>query len=165
MKFHPNGREKKLIPLSDRANSTPFLPKRSGSIVVFFAILLKKDARSKTETKDDRFSNRYFRHLQSGLILFHFSLKLRSIISIEIFFRCISLSPRICSELDKLYTKSSLNHLLISPIEIEKISTWLIQKNEIEDIKKKSGRKLCLPYRDKVKRLEGSGKFPAFSST
>lgn len=94
-----------------------------------------------------------------------FSLKLRSIISIEIFFRCISLSPRICSELDKLYTKSSLNHLLISPIEIEKISTWLIQKNEIGDIKKKSGRKLYLPYRDKVKRLWGSGKFPAFSST
>lgn len=121
--------------------------------------------RLKTETKDDRFSNWYFRLLQSGLILFHFSLKLRSIISIEIFFRCISLSPRICSELDKLYTKSSLNHLLISPIEIGKISTWLIQKNEIGDIKKKSGRKLCLPYRDKVKRLWGSGKFPAFSST
>lgn len=121
------------------------------------------DQKQKPKTIDFRIG--IFDLQSNGLILFHFSLKLRSIISIEIFFRYISLSPRICPELDKLYTKSSLNHLLISPIEIEKISTWLIQKNEIGDIKKKSGRKLYLPYRDKVKRLWGSGKFPAFSST
>lgn len=164
MKFHPNGREKKLIPLSDRANSTPFLPKR-GRSSCFSRFFWRKMLVRKQKPKTIDFRIGIFDLQSNGLILFHFSLKLRSIISIEIFFRCISLSPRICSELDKLYTKSSLNHLLISPIEIEKISTWLIQKNEIGDIKKKSGRKLCLPYRDKVKRLEGSGKFPAFSST
>lgn len=160
MKFHPNGREKKLIPLSDRANSTP----KRGRSSCFSRFFWKTvDWKQKPKTIDFRIG--IFDLQSNGLILFHFSLKLRSIISIEIFFRCISLSPRICSELDKLYTKSSLNHLLISPIEIGKISTWLIQKNEIGDIKKKSGRKLCLPYRDKVKRLWGSGKFPAFSST
>lgn len=164
MKFHPNGREKKLIPLSDRANSTPFLPKR-GRSSCFSRFFWRKMLVRKQKPKTIDFRIGIFDLQSNGLILFHFSLKLRSIISIEIFFRCISLSPRICSELDKLYTKSSLNHLLISPIEIEKISTWLIQKNEIGDIKKKSGRKLCLPYRDKVKRLWGSGKFPAFSST
>lgn len=163
MKFHPNGREKKLIPLSDRANSTPFLPKRGRSSCFSRFFWKTVDWKQKPKTIDFRIG--IFDLQSNGLILFHFSLKLRSIISIEIFFRCISLSPRICSELDKLYTKSSLNHLLISPIEIEKISIWLIQKNEIGDIKKKSGRKLCLPYRDKVKRLWGSGKFPAFSST
>lgn len=164
MKFHPNGREKKLIPLSDRANSIPFLPKR-GRSSCFSRFFWRKMLVRKQKPKTIDFRIGIFDLQSNGLILFHFSFKLRSIISIEIFFRCISLSPRICSELDKLYTKSSLNHLLISPIEIEKISTWLIQKNEIGDIKKKSGRKLCLPYRDKVKRLWGSGKFPAFSST
>lgn len=164
MKFHPNGREKKLIPLSDRANSTPFLPKR-GRSSCFSRFFWRKMLVRKQKPKTIDFRIGIFDLQSNGLILFHFSFKLRSIISIEIFFRYISLSPRICPELDKLYTKSSLNHLLISPIEIEKISTWLIQKNEIGDIKKKSGRKLCLPYRDKVKRLWGSGKFPAFSST
>lgn len=154
MKFHPNGREKKLIPLSDRANSTPFLPKRGRSSCFSRFFWKTVDWKQKPKTIDFRIG-----------IFDIFNLDWSYSISLSNCDQLYQLKYRICSELDKLYTKSSLNHLLISPIEIGKISTWLIQKNEIGDIKKKSGRKLCLPYRDKVKRLWGSGKFPAFSST
>lgn len=144
MKFHPNGREKKLIPLSDRANSTPFLAYRNGVddnaasrgsidrrvfLPLFFfrktvdaRSIEKKRRRSIFESVFSSFSLDWSNwSYWNSISLFEETATTISYINWNISFKWISncsvyfLIPlNFFWKLDKLYTKSSLNYSLNS---------------------------------------------------